>query len=118
MPRLRLRGLGAFKNGGGCSTNSPPFLTIKTMKEEIEKVYYTVREAAKDVGVAPSSIRFWDEEYGIIKARKSSNNSRKITVKELMLFHKVKTLRKFMNKDGVKAVLDGDIQIKVNPEIL
>jgi DNA-binding transcriptional MerR regulator len=85
---------------------------------ETKKIHYTVSEAAKDVGVATSAIRFWDDEYGIIKTRTPKGNSRKITIKELMVLHKIKTLGKFMNKNGIKAVLDGDIQIKVNPEIL
>ena len=87
------------------------------MSDEIQKVYYSVSEAAEDVGVLTSAIRFWDDEYDVIKKR-TKTNARQITVNELMLFHKIKTLAKFMNKYGVQAVLDGDIQIKVNPDIL
>ena len=88
------------------------------MSDEIKRVYYTVGEAAEDLGEATSAVRYWDDEYGIIKTRKEKGNKRQITVKELMTLHKIKTLTKFMNKDGIKAVLAGDIQIKVNPDLL
>jgi DNA-binding transcriptional MerR regulator len=87
------------------------------MNDEIERVYYTVQQAAEDVGVQGSKIRFWDDQCDIIKKRNDKNN-RKISVKELLVFHKIKTLRRFMTMNGVKAVLEGDVQIKVNPDIL
>ena len=87
------------------------------MSDKVKKIYYTVGEAAKDIGIYGSKIRYWDDEYNVIKDR-TKGNLRKITVKELMLLHKIHTLTKFMNSTGVKAVLEGDIQLKVNPEIL
>lgn len=87
------------------------------MSEEIDRKYYSVQQAAEDVGVAKSKLRYWDDEYNIVNKRNQAD-ARKITVKELLVFHKVKTLRKFMNKRGVQAVLDGDIQIQVNPKLL
>ena len=88
------------------------------MEHETEKVYYTVMEAADDVGVLPSSIRFWDDKYDVISKRSNKGNRRQITPKELLVFHKINTLMKFMNNDGVGHVLKGDIKIQVNPEIL
>ena len=87
------------------------------MSAEIEKVYYNVKEAAKDVGVTPSNIRYWDDRYHIVEKR-GKNDKRFISVKELLVFHKINTLRKFMNLDGIDAVLRGDINIQINKELL
>lgn len=45
----------------------------------IEKIYFTIGEVAQELGVANSSIRFWEKEFGNITPRRTGKGDRLYT---------------------------------------
>jgi DNA-binding transcriptional MerR regulator len=93
-------------------------LYIKNMHIELskDKLYFSIGEVAKAFGVNASLIRFWDNEFDILKPKKNAKGNRMFSqedVKNLQLiYHLVKergfTLEgaKTHLKEGQKKTLD------------
>lgn len=67
-----------------------------SLKEKnIEKRYYTIGEVAKILDVATSQIRFWENEFDLIKPQKSKSGKRQFTKEDIenvkLIYHLVKT---------------------------
>ena len=54
---------------------------------KIEKIYYTIGEVAKIFKVNTSLIRFWENEFEIIKPHKNKKGNRLFTPKDIENFH-------------------------------
>ena len=54
---------------------------------KIEKIYYTIGEVAKIFKVNTSLIRFWENEFEIIKPHKNKKGNRLFTPKDIDNFH-------------------------------
>lgn len=50
---------------------------------EIQKVYYSIGEVAKMLGVAPSVLRFWEAEFAQIKPAKNKRGVRLYTQRDI-----------------------------------
>ena len=63
-------------------------------EREIEKMYYTIGEVAKQFDVSTSLIRFWEKEFDILKPKKNRKGDRFFTQKDLdhlkIIYHLVK----------------------------
>ncbi len=59
-----------------------------------KKLYYKIGEVAKMYGVNPSLIRYWEQEFDIIKPGKSRGGIRRYTQKDIdnfaIIYHLVK----------------------------
>ena len=53
----------------------------------MEKTYYSIGEVAKMFGVNTSLIRFWENEFDIIKPRKNKKGNRMFTRNDVDNFH-------------------------------
>jgi len=84
----------------------------------MNNIQKTIPSVAKLLGVNESKLRYWDAEYGVIKEREASTNNRIITPSDIKLFTKIKLLLNLMTSDGVKAVLNGTVNIQVSEEVL
>lgn len=64
-------------------------------KVEKEKLYYSIGEVAKRFDVSNSLIRFWENEFDILKPRKNRKGDRLFTKEDIyhleIIFHLVKT---------------------------
>lgn len=89
-------------------------------EKEIEKKYFTIGEVAKELGVATSLIRFWENEFDTIKPKKNRKGNRQFTQEDFkqvkLIFHLVKekgyTLqgaREYLKKGAGKA--QGNIEM-------
>jgi len=62
--------------------------------KQIEKLYYSIGEVSKMFGVSNSLIRFWENEFDILKPRKNRKGDRLFTQKDIanlkIIFHLVK----------------------------
>jgi len=62
--------------------------------KEIEKLYYSIGEVAKMFEVSTSLIRFWENEFDILKPKKNKKGNRLFTKSDLenltVIFHLVK----------------------------
>lgn len=52
-------------------------------KPHIEKVFYTIGEVADMFGVNTSNIRFWENEFDILKPHKNNKGNRLFTVEDI-----------------------------------
>jgi DNA-binding transcriptional MerR regulator len=81
-----------------------------------DKRYYGIGELAKAFGVNASMIRFWENEFDILKPKKNAKGNRMFTpedVKNLQLiFHLVK--EKGFTLDGAKTYLKENKQKVLN----
>ncbi|MEN9449225.1 MAG: hypothetical protein RJA25_2515 [Bacteroidota bacterium] len=93
-------------------------------EKEIEKMYFTISEVAKQFKVAPSLIRFWETEFEILKPRKTAKGNRLYSKKDVenfsVIFHLVK--EKGYTLEGAKKKLkEGSIssdKTSTNTEII
>jgi DNA-binding transcriptional MerR regulator len=76
-------------------------------EKEIEKMYFTISEVAKQFNVAASLIRFWETEFEILKPRKTTKGNRLYSKKDIenfrLIYHLVK--EKGYTLDGAKKKL-------------
>ncbi|MBW6490320.1 MAG: MerR family transcriptional regulator [Lentimicrobium sp.] len=56
-------------------------------KKEIEKVYYRIGEVAEMFNVNLSLIRYWENEFDIIKPYRNKKGNRFFTLKDIENFH-------------------------------
>ncbi len=59
-------------------------------EKQIEKLYYSIGETAKILGVPISTIRFWENEFDILKPMKNKKGNRMFTptdIKNLKIIH-------------------------------
>ena len=63
----------------------------------IEKIYWTIGEVAEEIGVATSSIRFWEKELGSISTKRTNRGDRLYTRKEI---EQIKTIQNLVRNEG------------------
>lgn len=91
-------------------------------EKEIEKMYFSISEVAKQFKVATSLIRFWETEFELLNPRKTSKGNRLYSKKDIenfrLIYHLVK--EKGYTLDGAKKKLkEGNIDTTdVNGEIV
>lgn len=63
-------------------------------KPEIRKIYYTIGELAEMFDVNTSLIRYWEQEFSILKPKKNKKGNRLFTEKDVdnlfLIYHLVK----------------------------
>ncbi|MDO8928788.1 MAG: MerR family transcriptional regulator [Bacteroidota bacterium] len=52
-------------------------------KPKIEKVFYSIGEVADLFGVNTSKIRFWENEFDILKPHKNNKGNRMFTIEDI-----------------------------------
>ena len=50
---------------------------------EVKKLYYRIGEVAEMYDVAPSTIRYWESEFEVLRPRKSTKGSRLFTERDM-----------------------------------
>jgi len=77
------------------------------MQELPEKRYYSIGEVAKAFDVNTSTIRFWEQNFEILKPKKNAKGNRKFTPKDIenlkRIYHLVK--ERGFTLDGAKKQL-------------
>ncbi len=91
------------------------------MKHSKDKLYYSIGEVAKMFGVNQSLIRFWENEFSIIKPRKNSKGTRFFTPKDVdnfhLIFHLVKE-RGYTLQGAKKKLQDNTDEVSKDFEII
>ncbi|CAL2102854.1 Transcriptional regulator [Tenacibaculum sp. 190130A14a] len=85
-----------------------------------EKRYYKIGEVAKAFGVNTSLIRFWDNEFDIIKPKKNAKGNRLFTKEDIENFKLIYNLVKErgFTLDGARKKLKKDPEVVSNQEII
>lgn len=79
------------------------------MNDDINKSYYKIRDAAEIVGVATSTLRYWETEFPEIKPKRSTSGARYYTpddLEKLRMIHylvKVKGLKLEAAKEQMRS---------------
>ncbi len=62
--------------------------------DELNKKYYKISEVAEMLGIAPSTLRFWESQFTIIKPKRNAHGSRFYTPRDIetirMVYYLVK----------------------------
>ena len=81
-------------------------------KETNEKIYYSIGEVSKIIGISTSKIRFWEKEFDSIKPKKNKKGNRIFNKKEL---NKLKLINHLLKEK--KYTIDGaKKKMRKNPE--
>jgi DNA-binding transcriptional MerR regulator len=80
-------------------------------EKKIEKLYYSIGEVSRMLDVPVSTVRFWENEFDILKPMKNKKGNRMFTandVKNLMIIHRL-LKEEGMTLSGVKRKLMGHL---------
>ena len=78
-------------------------------EKPVEKLYYSIGETAKMLNVPVSTIRFWENEFDILKPMKNKKGNRMFTaadIKNLKIIHQL-LKEEGMTLPGAKKRLSG-----------
>lgn len=78
-------------------------------EKKIEKLYYSIGEVSKMLDVPVSTVRFWENEFEILRPMKNKKGNRMFTaddVRNLTIIHKL-LKEEGMTMAGVKKKLSG-----------
>jgi len=78
-------------------------------EKKIEKLYYSIGEVSKMLEVPVSTVRFWENEFDILRPMKNKKGNRMFTsndVRNLTIIHKL-LKEEGMTMAGVKKKLSG-----------
>jgi DNA-binding transcriptional MerR regulator len=79
------------------------------IEKPIEKLYYTIGETARMLNVPVSTVRFWENEFDILKPMKNKKGNRMFTPEDIrnlkIIYHLLKEER--MTLPGAKKRLSG-----------
>jgi DNA-binding transcriptional MerR regulator len=78
-------------------------------EKKIEKLYYSIGEVSRMLAVPISTVRFWENEFSILKPMKNKKGNRMFTakdIKNLTIIHRL-IKEEGMTLAGVKRKLDG-----------
>lgn len=79
------------------------------IKEEIGKIYWRTGQVAKLLNTEAYNIRFWEEEYQWLRAKKGKTGNRKFVQKQIDGFLEVQILlRNGMTKKGIVKAYEKD----------
>jgi DNA-binding transcriptional MerR regulator len=93
-------------------------------EKKIEKLYYSIGEVSGMLEVPVSTVRFWENEFDILKPMKNKKGNRMFTasdVKNLMIIHRL-LKEEGMTMAGVKKKLtarweEADYKFEVNESL-
>lgn len=78
-------------------------------EKSIEKLYYSIGEVAEMLNVPVSTVRFWENEFDVLKPMKNKKGNRMFTpddIKNLKIIHRL-LKEEGMTMQGAKKKLTG-----------
>jgi len=67
-------------------------------ESKMEKLYYTIGETAKILNVPVSTVRFWENEFNILKPMKNKKGNRLFTLQDLK---NLKIIHRLLKEEGM-----------------
>ena len=94
------------------------FIMTKIEIEQLSKLYYTIGEVSKMMGVNQSLLRFWEREFNLTVAKKNNKGNRLYAVKEIS---EINTIYDFVKRqgytiEGAKKAIKGVTSKHSSPE--
>ena len=93
------------------------FIMTKIEIEQLSKLYYTIGEVSKMMGVNQSLLRFWEREFNLTVAKKNNKGNRLYAVKEIT---EISTIYDFVKRqgytiEGAKKAIKGGVSLPASP---
>ncbi|HLN20049.1 MAG TPA: MerR family transcriptional regulator [Bacteroidales bacterium] len=93
-------------------------------EKKVEKLYYSIGEAAEILDVPVSTVRFWDNEFEVLKPMKNKKGNRLFTpadMRNLRIIHHL-LKEEGLTMQGVKKKMSGnwseeDYKIEINESL-
>jgi DNA-binding transcriptional MerR regulator len=93
-------------------------------EKKVEKLYYSIGEVAEMLEVPVSTVRFWENEFDILKPMKNKKGNRLFTpadIKNLRIIHRL-VKEEGMTLSGTKKKLSGkwdelDYKFEINESL-
>jgi len=93
-------------------------------EQKVEKLYYSIGEVAEMLGVPVSTVRFWENEFTVLKPMKNKKGNRLFTpsdIKNLKIIHHL-LKEEGMTLSGAKKKLTGkweetDYKFEINESL-
>jgi len=95
-------------------------LVMPYKEKPIEKLYYTIGEVSKILGVPVSTVRYWDGEFKILKPAKNKKGNRLFTatdLKNLKIIHYLLKEKGMTIPGAIKKIEGGMDEIDYKFEI-
>ncbi|MDP8227038.1 MerR family transcriptional regulator [bacterium] len=96
-------------------------MSIKSIKLQKTKYYYTMREVCNILDLKPHVLRFWETQFPQLNPQRKQGSNRRYTQKDIQLLKKIQYLlyeKKFKIKGAKKALRNvEDISTKENVQI-
>lgn len=89
-------------------------------EKKVEKLYYTIGEAAGILDVPVSTVRFWENEFGILKPKRNRKGNRLFTPEDMTNLQRIHFLlkEKGMTIEGAKkSIASGGTETDPAPEV-
>ena len=81
-------------------------------KPKIEKVFFSISEVAEQFGVNTSNIRFWENEFDILKPHKNAKGNRMFTKEDI---ENLKIIHHMLKEKGM-TIKGAQKKLKENKE--
>ena len=81
-------------------------------KDKNLKIYYSIKEVAQMLGVAESTLRFWESEFPHLRPKTTGNRVRQYTQKDI---DQIKVIYNLVKVRGLKLAAARDV-LKKNKE--
>jgi DNA-binding transcriptional MerR regulator len=94
-------------------------------EKKVEKLYYAIGEVAEMLNVPVSTVRFWENEFDVLKPMKNKKGNRLFTQSDIrnlrIIYHLVK--EEGMTLEGARKKLSGnwdetDYKFEINESLL
>ena len=69
-------------------------------------MWYRTGQVAKEIGVRPFVVLFWQKTFGIQEPRRTRHNDRLFTPAQVDTFRKIKALKPYMTLPGLQVLLE------------
>ncbi|MCF0191640.1 MAG: MerR family transcriptional regulator [Marinilabiliaceae bacterium] len=77
-----------------------------------EKLYYSIGEAAEELGVPTSTVRYWEQQFSILKPRRNKKGDRFFSQKDMA---NLRTIYILVKQQGL-TIAGTRKKLKENPE--
>jgi DNA-binding transcriptional MerR regulator len=86
--------------------------------QSLTKMYYSIGELSKLLGVNASLLRFWEKEFNLKVSKRNKKGNRLYSVKEIEKISQIFTLVKVngYTLDGAKKALKSKAKVPVKPD--
>ena len=74
------------------------------MMDDMEKIFYSLRETEKATGIPASTLRYWEQQFDELSPRKDGHGNRYYTREDQELIKRIKYIRDELKITRIEAI--------------